>query len=267
MREYQLAGLGCCLRYVDLPGEETPILFIHGLGCAGSFDYPEVAAQAVLAKHRRILVDLLGAGYSDSPPEFDYSVPAHAAYLKEFVDGLGVRDVVLFGHSLGGPVAIELAKLCGSRVRALVLSEANLDPSRAGSGSYQIAQLPEEEFAGSGMGALIAENRANGNTMWAAALSHCAPTRCTGCPDARAAAETRRGGRRCMNCLCQRDLFSESGLCRMRIMRSCGGMVSALRPCRPRAIRWRGRIPQAWQSPFPGACESTAAAPVWTAAV
>ncbi len=175
MREYQLAGLGCCLRYVDLPGEETPILFIHGLGCAGSFDYPEVAAQAVLAKHRRILVDLLGAGYSDSPPEFDYSVPAHAAYLKEFVDGLGVRDVVLFGHSLGGPVAIELAKLCGSRVRALVLSEANLDPSRAGSGSYQIAQLPEEEFAGSGMGALIAENRANGNTMWAAALSHCAP--------------------------------------------------------------------------------------------
>ncbi|MCI6054229.1 alpha/beta fold hydrolase [Dysosmobacter sp.] len=68
----------------------------------------------MLAKHRRILVDLLGAGYSGSPPEFDYSVPAHAAYLKEFVDGLGVRDVVLFGHSLGGPVAIELAKLCGT---------------------------------------------------------------------------------------------------------------------------------------------------------
>ena len=120
-------------------------------------------------------MDLLGAGYSGSPPEFDYSMPAHAAYLKEFVDGLGVRDVVLFGHSLGGPVAIELAKLCGSRVRALVLSEANLDPSRAGSGSYQVAQLPEEEFAGGGMDALIAESRACGNTMWAAALSHCAP--------------------------------------------------------------------------------------------
>ena len=36
-------------------------------------------------------------------------------------------------------------------MRTLVLSEANLDPSRAGSGSYQIAQLPEEEFAGAAL--------------------------------------------------------------------------------------------------------------------
>lgn len=34
-------------------------LFIHGLGCAGSFDYPEVAAQTDLIEHRRILIDLL----------------------------------------------------------------------------------------------------------------------------------------------------------------------------------------------------------------
>ncbi len=110
-------------------------------------------------------MDLLGAGYSDRPQGVDYSVSSHAAYLKEFVDSLGVRDLVLFGHSLGGPVAIELAKLCGSRVRALVLSEANLDPSQAGSGSCQIAQLSGEEFAGTGMDALIAESRACGNTM------------------------------------------------------------------------------------------------------
>ena len=60
-------------------------------------------------------------------------------------------------------------------MRTLVLSEADLDPSRAGSGSYQIAQLPEEEFAGGGMDALIAESKAYGNTMWAAALFRCAP--------------------------------------------------------------------------------------------
>ena len=175
MREYRLAGLGCCMRYEDLPGEETPILFIHGLGCAGSFDYPEVAAQAALAKHRRILVDLLGAGYSDRPQRFDYSVSSHAAYLKEFVDCLGVWDLVLFGHSLGGPVAIELARRCGSRVRALILSESNLDPCRKGAPSYQIAQLSEAEFAGTGMDALIAKSRACGNTMWAASLSNCSP--------------------------------------------------------------------------------------------
>ena len=57
-------------------------------------------------------------------------------------------------------------------MRTLVLSEANLDPSRAGSGSYQIAQLPEEEFAGGGMDALIAESKAYGNTMWAVSYTH-----------------------------------------------------------------------------------------------
>lgn len=102
----------------------------------------------MLAKHRRILVDLLGAGYSGSPPEFDYSMPAHAAYLKEFVDGLGVRDVVLFGHSLGGPVEIELARLCGSRVRTLVLSEANLDPSRGAAAAIRSHSCPRRNLPG-----------------------------------------------------------------------------------------------------------------------
>lgn len=120
-------------------------------------------------------MDLLGAGYSGSPPEFDYSMPAHAAYLKEFVDGLGVRDVVLFGHSLGGPVAIELAKLCGTACALWSSARPIWIPAGRGSGSYQIAQLPEEEFAGGGMDALIAESRACGNTMWAAALFRCAP--------------------------------------------------------------------------------------------
>lgn len=58
------------MRYHDLPGKGMPILFIHGLGCAGTFDYPEVAAQDSLKNHRCILVDLLGAGCSDKRLDF-----------------------------------------------------------------------------------------------------------------------------------------------------------------------------------------------------
>ncbi len=175
MKEYYIDELNCRMRYCDFPGDDTPILFFHGLGCAGSFDYSQVAAQRALAGHRRILVDLLGSGYSDKPENFDYSVSSHVSYLKSFIDRLDINELILFGHSMGGPVAIETAKLFKNHVRTLVLSESNLDPSKEGAGSYQIAQFCEEEFVTRKFTQLITENKLNGNTMWAATLSNCSP--------------------------------------------------------------------------------------------
>ncbi|WP_159440335.1 hypothetical protein [Vibrio quintilis] len=34
------------LRYHDIPGEKQPVVFIHGIGCASSSDYPAVVAQS-----------------------------------------------------------------------------------------------------------------------------------------------------------------------------------------------------------------------------
>ncbi|WP_204376858.1 hypothetical protein [Aquitalea pelogenes] len=51
------------LRYHDLPGSGVPLLFVHGLGCAASSDFPRVAADPALAGRRRLLLDLLGAGF------------------------------------------------------------------------------------------------------------------------------------------------------------------------------------------------------------
>ena len=101
VKEYYIHELNCRMRYYDFPGNDIPILFLHGLGCAGSFDYPQVVAQRELEGHRRILVDLLGAGYSDKPENFEYNVRSHVSYLKAFVESLGIKAFVLFGHSLG----------------------------------------------------------------------------------------------------------------------------------------------------------------------
>lgn len=175
MNEFYIKDIGTYLRYQDFPGERAPMLFIHGLGCAGSFDYPQVATQQKLAGHRIILVDLLGAGYSDKPTNFKYSVDAHAQYLKDFVDYLELNDIILFGHSLGGPVAIDLAKMCEDKVNQLILSESNLDPSVEGSTSYKIAQFSERYFVKEGFREIIQECKQNGNTMWAATLSNWEP--------------------------------------------------------------------------------------------
>ena len=85
MKEYIINDKNIKMRYHDFPGQDTPIIFIHGLGCAGSFDYPEVASQTDLINHRRILVDLLGSGFSDKPDDFSYTVDDHADYLFRFI--------------------------------------------------------------------------------------------------------------------------------------------------------------------------------------
>lgn len=175
MNEFYIKRIGAYLRYQDFPGALAPLLFIHGLGCAGSFDYPQVATQQELAGHRMILVDLLGAGYSDKPTNFEYSVYAHAQYLKEFVDDLELSDLILFGHSLGGPVAIELANMCGNKIKQLILSESNLDPSVEGAASYKISRYSEENFVEKGFGTIVAECKQNRNTMWAATLLNWEP--------------------------------------------------------------------------------------------
>ena len=82
MKECKVEGCNAILRYHDLPGSEVPIIFIHGIGCAASFDYPAVAASECLLSHRRILVDLLGSGFSDKPEGFDYSIVAMRLILR-----------------------------------------------------------------------------------------------------------------------------------------------------------------------------------------
>ncbi len=174
MREFRVTHSNSILRYHDLPGEAVPILFIHGLGCAGSFDYPPVATCADLAHHRRILVDLLGSGFSDKPTDFSYSIAEHAASLAALVDHLQLSRLVVFGHSMGGAVATALARLLGDKLQALILSEANLD---AGGGffSRQIAQYSEQEFIAVGHETLVTKNRDDGNSQWAASLALSSP--------------------------------------------------------------------------------------------
>ncbi len=171
MKEYFISKANCKLRYHDFPGEGIPVLFIHGLGCAGSFDYPQVAAQKALQGHHCVLIDLLGAGFSDKPENFGYTVNEHAEYLKDFVSDMGFESVILFGHSLGGAVALSLANKCSERVDRLVLSEANLDKSREGSTIKYIANFEMQEFVKDGFYTLVQKSKGNGDEVWAASLS------------------------------------------------------------------------------------------------
>lgn len=175
MRCFPVEFARAVLRYHDLPGRiDCPLVFIHGLGCASSSDYPQVAMEPALSNRRRLLVDLLGAGFSDRPPDFPYTVGSHAHCLAEFIEGLGTAQIDLFGHSAGGAIAIEAAVLSRGRVRRLILSEPNLDPG-GGVFSCRIASETEQNFVACGHARMVRETLDDGNSAWAGSLAASLP--------------------------------------------------------------------------------------------
>ena len=170
MRCFPVSGVAASLRYHDLPGANPPIVFVHGLGCASSCDYPGVAAQPSLAGRRRLLVDLLGAGFSDRPEEFAYTVEAHARAVAALIEGLDLSAVDLVGHSAGGAIAIVTAGMVTSRIGRLILSEPNLDPG-GGFFSCQIASRSEQHFVEHGHAQMVTDTQWRGDPVWAGSLA------------------------------------------------------------------------------------------------
>jgi len=157
------------LRYLDRPGDGVPIVFLHGLGGASTLEYAKTVTRPELTERRVLLVDLLGAGRSDHPVGFGYTVEDHASYLDGFLASLGLSRIVLFGHSLGGAVALSLAALAPQRLAALILTEANLG-DRYGATSRLVATQSEESFVGGGYQAMLDEARLEQNP-WAETLA------------------------------------------------------------------------------------------------
>jgi pimeloyl-ACP methyl ester carboxylesterase len=174
MKSIVLKDPECVIRFHHLPGVGAPLVFIHGLGCASSCDYPPVARDAALASRRTVLVDLLGSGFSDKPDAFAYSISAHARVLVALIDALGVETCDLYGHSMGGAVALVAATMLPTRVEHLVLSEPNLDPG-GGVFSRSIADQAESRYSACGHAETICEAANSGNHTWAGSMSVTAP--------------------------------------------------------------------------------------------
>ena len=149
MKSLRLERQGAYLRYHDFPGPATPMVLLHGMGCASTIDYPRVIANPALAGRRYLLPDLLGHGMSDAPEDFSYTIAAHAETVAALLDHLSIKDAVVFGHSAGGSVAITLAAHRPDLVSRLIASEANLDPG-GGTFSKGIAAQSEHDFITNG---------------------------------------------------------------------------------------------------------------------
>ncbi|WP_433478253.1 alpha/beta fold hydrolase [Spirillospora sp. CA-142024] len=98
---------GTEIHYKDW-GRGQPVIFIHGWPLNGDAWDDQMKAVAD-AGHRAIAHDRRGHGRSSQPWE-GYDFDTFADDLNDLIDALGVWDVVLVGHSMGGG---ELARYVG----------------------------------------------------------------------------------------------------------------------------------------------------------
>jgi pimeloyl-ACP methyl ester carboxylesterase len=100
-------------------GRGPDLLLLHGLG-ASSFSWRHTIKP--LAEHFRVLApDLPAHGRSPASRETDYRLEALVQGLVEFLDRRGVKRAAVAGNSLGGGLALLLARQCPGRISALVL--------------------------------------------------------------------------------------------------------------------------------------------------
>jgi pimeloyl-ACP methyl ester carboxylesterase len=114
---------------VSVLGEGPPLLLLHGFD--SSFLEFRRLAPLLATRHRLLIPDLYGFGFSPRTPEGDYApagVLRHLEGLLRVAEQRAPGPVGLIGASMGGSVAIELARRCPQRIaRLLLLAPAGLN--------------------------------------------------------------------------------------------------------------------------------------------
>jgi len=148
--------------------DRVPVVFIHGLGAASSVDYGALN----IAGRQCVLIDLPGSG-DNVDVVCDFSMLGLAHHIESDLRHRKVLRAVLFGHSMGGAVAMSLAELWPGLVAGVILTESNLDPG-GGTWSRRIASFSEADFVAKGWPELIATQRRECPT-WAKTVEHSSP--------------------------------------------------------------------------------------------
>jgi ABC-type branched-subunit amino acid transport system permease subunit/pimeloyl-ACP methyl ester carboxylesterase len=135
-KERMIATAHGLIAIADTGGDKPAILFIHGnSACKEAFQYQFAGLRD---DFRVIAFDLPGHGVSgNGEPETDYNVPAYAEVAEKVLEACGVISPVVFGWSLGGYVALELAARANAKVRGLAIAGTaplNVVPDDFGSG-------------------------------------------------------------------------------------------------------------------------------------
>lgn len=139
------------VRYIEIPGSDPPLLWLHGWQCSSTGELLPAAVRAPLRGRRSLLIDLLGHGYSDRPSDFGYRLEDHARTIVALIDALGLSDCGLVGHSMGGGVGVHVATARANSVSLLIMAEGHIDAG----GEPHLGGQTEDHFVERGFSELL----------------------------------------------------------------------------------------------------------------
>lgn len=115
---------GIELHYLDWGGADEVLLFLAGMGCnAHIFDH---LAPRFTDKFHVMALTRRGHGESDHP-ETGYDIDTLTEDLRQFLNVLGVKKVILAGHSMAGVELSHFSALYPKRVLKLIFLDAAYD--------------------------------------------------------------------------------------------------------------------------------------------
>ena len=123
------------------PRDAPVILLLHGFGA--SLQAWDDWAPALEKNLRVLCIDIPGFGLSGPAVNQDYSDAADVARVIAVMDQLGVQQVIVAGHSMGGRIAWNLAAAHPERVSKLVLLSPDgfPDPNAKSDKTYEVPAL------------------------------------------------------------------------------------------------------------------------------
>ncbi len=121
----KIEGQELRMAYMDVPpsvaGNGRVVVLMHGKNFGGYY-WRGVAEALAAAGYRVIVPDQIGWGKS-AKPDIRYSFQLLAMNTAQLLDALGIKNVVLAGHSTGGMLAVRFALMYPERVTQLVLED------------------------------------------------------------------------------------------------------------------------------------------------
>jgi pimeloyl-ACP methyl ester carboxylesterase len=108
---------GTPISYEVYGAGEPTLVFVHGWSCDAR--YWRAQLPYFSKNHRVVMLDLAGHGHSGTT-RTQYTMGAFGEDVRAVTEAIGSHSVILIGHSMGGSVIAEAARLMPSRIIGLI---------------------------------------------------------------------------------------------------------------------------------------------------
>ena len=108
-------------------------MFVHGYSCSSEYWWPQL--EYFSKNYTTVAVDLAGHGESGLNRK-EYSMEAFGDDVKSVIEHLDLNQVVLIGHSMGGPVIVKAARSLGTKTRLIIGVDTFHDLTTEGIGGF-----------------------------------------------------------------------------------------------------------------------------------